>query len=373
MKDFAWTIPHNITLHGQYNFNNQQFVFSQIMLPLSIASLLTFSKFNFQIQTRIIQFSPLKLTNCKVSSSASPFYLETHSDLFIDRTEFNKFSKSIRSINAPIASLTHCSFNEIKTIPFFSEGTKKVKIKWNNFQDIENDRSISIKKVDHAIIETNNFTNLDLGAITALSSNVAIRGCLFDTNSGLNGGSIEFSQSNSNISFCSFSCGDSDKGGAIYSDFCHIKIDYCLFTQNIAALGSSIFTNSELSISRSNFSENRQIEIYGPSQIYYSQFNYKDVHVKFGPPPTATFSPSPSQSALPKYEEKYVNPKKRNTTLIIGLCCGIAGGIILIVVVFLIIVHVKAVNNPKIYVAEGTSDKKPPNGTTYIVSTNSKQ
>lgn len=372
MDNFAWAIPHNITLQGHYNLKYQQYsLFSQIMLPLSISSLLTYSHINLRNEIRIIQFSPLKMINCRFTSSQ--LFFESNSNLFFDKTEFNFLSKSIKSINAPLASITHCSFSEVKAIPFISEGTQKVRIKWNNFQDFQKTCAISIKNADDARLETNNFTNLDCGGILAISSDMLIRGCIFESNSGMNGGSIEMVKSKCNLSFCLFSNCDSDKGGAVYADNCDSKLMDCLFAQNFANSGYSIFTNTEISIYKCNFTGNSNLEINGPANLYESKFDYKDIHIKFGPPPTSTFSPSPSKSPVPEYQEKYFEPKSDKSTLIISLCCGIGGGVIVIAIIFLIIARVKNINNPKIYVAEGTTESKPPTGSAYIVSTNSQK
>ncbi|OHT02849.1 hypothetical protein TRFO_06879 [Tritrichomonas foetus] len=368
MADFTAFIPHNVTLHAKYALKTNLIGgFSQILLPLSIMSIFTYRKFNFPINTRIIHFSPLQILDCKTSS----FNIESHSSLIIDRTVFSSKSKTIESFDAPKVSLTYCTFSESKEIPFRSEGTKKVKIKWNNFHDIQNNRAISIKKVDHAHIETNNFTNL-VGAIKSLNSYVKVRGCIFESNTGSNGGALEFIDSKENISFCTFSHCESNRGGAIFIDGGSFSAENSLFIQNYATSGDSISSNVAIVLTKCNFTGDSLHEIIADittSTIIDSNFNFDDIRVHFGPPPTSTFSPSPSQSKLPLEEEPYSEGWSRNTKIIVGCCCGIGGAIIIVAIVFIVVVKVRAVNNPKIYVAEKTTEKHAPTGSTYVSKT----
>ena len=372
MLDFSPFAINNLTLQCKYCMasNYQVSPFSQILLPLSIFSLFTYRNFKFPFDSKIVHFSPLRI----VESHVSMLDLQSHSSLFIDRTVFEKHSKTINSIDASVISITHCSFSETDSQPFYSEGSKNMQIKWNSFQDILNNRAISIINAKNAKIITNNFTNLESGGILSRSSKIKVRDCIFFKNEGSNGGAIEFDDSEASVSFCAFQECESSKGGALYYNNeysnSNLLIENSLFSKNSAVSGSSIFSNSKFTILNCNFTGNRakELKITNNAEITESNlfFDSFDFHLKFGPSPSSTFSPSPSQSLIPIAEDRTDEGWSRNTKIIVGCCVGIGAIIIIIVIVFIVVVKVRAYNNPKIYVAEKTTEGQQPTGTTYV-------
>ena len=372
MESLSWLFVNNITLSGNaFKFANEKPCLSLLLLPLSISTILTFSKIRFPVQTRIIHHSPLLISRCQLSEGAS-FELSSFSEITINETNFNTLKNTLTSKNSESVTIKNCRFNSSSTTIVDISNSKKVRIKKNSFNQSGSYAPIHLTYVSDAIFTNNNFTGLNSGSIVSDSTNLYIGSCIFRNVSADNGGALRLSNSTSTIVFSFFQfCSAKTRGGSIYNEGGNLRVDSCIFTSGKATEGYSMYsTGGYCFIENCHFSGNFEFEISGkPIQKFNNTFASSVSVIPMFVTPSATFTPSPSMSSVPFTSGPGGDGWTRNTKIIVGCGCGIGGCIIIIVVCYIVYTKVKQINSSRVYVAESTNENHQPTGTTFVSKT----
>jgi hypothetical protein len=241
-------------------------------------------------------------------------------------------------------------------------------VKWNHFTHSDTSRALKIANTARALIVTNNFTDLDAGAISGTHSKLDIGDSHFSELSAKEGAAISAvncitSAAYSLFRLCAVVPG---RGGGMFVSGGNFSGRWLNFQGNRANGGNSIFSkNSEVFLQTCAFSGSRIDELSGPSFTLQNVTFLLHREEKWGPTDSRTFTPHQT-SVILRYSVSTEEPFPDDNTKLIAACAGGVGGLIIIVtVVAILIVRARGSHNPQIYATE-MSDKAPPSGTMYV-------